>query len=175
MPDRFSPPASLRGLTAAAFTGALAVAAHAVAGGGAPHGGAPVLLAATAAVIGLAAISDRASDIRVLASLLAGGQLVGHMALATAGHSHGETSSWPSLLMLLMHLVAVAVGAVLVSACERLVHALTRVVRQRVAAVRAPVEIRQTAPVIRDCQPLQHILLIAASISHRGPPVCISL
>jgi hypothetical protein len=151
------------------------VAAHAVAGGSGPHGGAAVLLAVTAAVIGVAALTERASDIRILATLLACGQVAGHLALATAGHSAGQTSNSSAPLMLLMHLVAVAAGAALVCASERLLCALTRVIRHFLVTVRAPIEIMPPAPVVRDHQPLQHFLLIAASISHRGPPACASL
>jgi hypothetical protein len=157
------------------FTGALAVAAHAVAGGGWPAGGAGVLLAATAAVVGLSALSERASGAPILAVLLAGGQLAGHVALSAAGHSHGQTSTLPIQLMLLTHAVAVVAGAVLVSACERLCQVLSRVARRCVGIARVPVDVRTGPAVTQDGQPLQHVLLLAASISHRGPPVRVRL
>ena len=173
MSHRISATAGLRALTASALTGALAVAAHGWAGGGWPVGGAGVLLAATAAVVGLSALSERAAATPMLAVLLAGGQLGGHLALAVAGHSHA--SPLPGPLMLSMHLVAVAVGAVLMSACERLCQVLSQVARRCVRISRVPVGTRTALPVTGDGQPLQHVLLLAASISHRGPPACVRL
>lgn len=170
-----SPSAGLRGLSTFAFTGALAVAAHAVAGGGWPAGGAGVLLTVTAAVVGLCALSERAAGTAMLAAVLAGGQLAGHVALAASGHSHGETSTAPTQVMLLTHAVAVVAGAVLVSACERLCQVLSQVARRCVSIARAPVEVRTALAVTPDDQPLQHVLLLAASISHRGPPVGLAL
>ena len=173
MSHLLSPTSGLRGLSACAFTGALAVAAHASAGGGWPVGGAGVLLAATAVVVGLSALSERAAAMPVLAALLAGGQLSGHLALAAAGHSHGQATPLPTEQMLVMHVVAVLVGAVLVSACERLCQLLSQVARRCVHISRVPVSIRTALPVAGDGQPLQHVLLLAASISHRGPPACV--
>ncbi|CAN5401856.1 hypothetical protein BH10ACT9_BH10ACT9_23300 [soil metagenome] len=167
-------PAAFRALTTSAFTGALAVAAHAVAGGGWPTGGAAVLLASVAAVVGLIASADRAAGTPNLVALLAAGQLAGHLSLAIAGHLHDETSGLPTTLMLLTHAVAVLVGAALVSGCERLGSALSRVVRRCVRLACTPSDGRATA-VRLDGHPWQHVLLIAASISHRGPPARVRL
>lgn len=111
----------------------------------------------------------------MLAALLACGQLTGHVALAAAGHAHGETSTLPAPLMLLTHAVAVVAGAVLVSACERLCQVLSRAVRRCVGIAQLPVDVRTPRAVTPDGQPLQHVLLLAASISHRGPPARIRL
>jgi hypothetical protein len=69
------------------------------------------------------------------------------------------------------HLAAVSVGAGLIACGARLWAALSRVVR-------AVARERRTAPVptVRvmargSDQPLQSALLLAASVSHRGPPV----
>lgn len=173
--SRRTAPAAFRGLTTTAFTGALAVAAHAVAGGGWPTGGAAVLLAATASVVGLIAMADRVAATSVLLALLAGGQVAAHLSLAAASHTHDENSGVPTALMFCTHAVAVFVGAMLTSAAERVCRALCRAARRCLTVARTPVRTRTLAAITTDDQPLQHVLLLAASISHRGPPACVSL
>jgi hypothetical protein len=162
----------LRGATAAVFTAALAVAAHGVADGMAPAGGTVALLTVLSAALGAGvAKCASTSHTRVLVSVLATGQLAAHLALSTSGHGRGGWS-WPtpSALMLAAHLVAVLTGAMLVSACERLYTALSSVARRypRATAGASP----RSAPTVavRSDPPRQRALLIAASISHRGPP-----
>ena len=104
---------------------------------------------------------------------MAGGQVAAHLSLAAASHTHDENSSVPTALMALLHAGAVLIGAALLSASERLCHALSQVARRCQGSTRAPTGHRPAAPVIVDDQPLQHVLLIAASISHRGPPACV--
>ena len=104
------------------------MAAHGVADSAAPSGTAVVLLAVLAATIGgLAATISRTADVRVLLGLLATGQLVGHLMLSAAGHSHGEPMS-PAPAMLVAHALAVVAGAVLIAAGDRLCRAVSRVV-----------------------------------------------
>lgn len=170
--SRRTAPAAFRGLTTTAFTGALAVPAHAVAGGGWPTGGAAVLLAATAAVVGLIAVADQVAATSALLALLAGGQVAAHLSLAAASHTHDENSSVPTALMFCTHAVAVLVGAVLISAAERVCRALSQAARRCLAVARTPICTRTAAAPTTDDQPLQHVLLLAASISHRGPPAC---
>jgi hypothetical protein len=72
--------------------------------------------------------------------------------------------------MLAAHLVAIAVGALLIASGERLCRALLRVVRAVVRVVHAVF----APPAVRARhvdQPLRSALLLAASVSHRGPPV----
>ena len=77
-------------MAAGLLTAALAVAAHGAADSAAPSGTAVVLLAVLAATVGgLATTISRTADVRVLLGLLATGQLVGHLMLTAAGHSHG--------------------------------------------------------------------------------------
>ncbi len=162
--------ARLRGIAAGLLTAALAVAAHGAAADAVPSGTAIVLLAVLAATVGgLATTISRTSDVPVLFGLLAAGQLVGHLMLGAAGHSHGEPTS-PAPAMLVTHALAVVVGAILIAAGDRLCAAVSRVVEVATRAVAAPIP---SKPVIVACgdQPLRSALLLAASVSHRGPPV----
>ena len=164
-------PALWRGAAAGLLTGALTIAAHSV-GGGVPAGATAGQLLLVAAIVGGVAVSvPRANDVRVLLCLLATGQLVGHAVLATQGHIHGTPSAPPGWVMPAAHLVATAVGAVLISAGDQLCRALSRVVsrvaRRHVPAAMAP----RLATVANADHPMRSTLQLAFSISHRGPPV----
>lgn len=163
--------ARLRGVAAGLLTGALAVAAHGAADGAAPSGTAVVLLAVLAATVGaLASTVARIADVRVLFGVLSGGQLVGHLMLSAADHSHGGPTSSPAPAMLVTHALAVLVGAVLIAASDRLCRAVSRAVEVATRAAVAPVPGRAAVVAAAD-QPLRSALLLAASMSHRGPPV----
>jgi len=163
--------ARLRGMAAGLLTAALAVAAHGVAGSGAPTGTAVVLLAVSAATVGgLAATITRTADVRVLLGLLTAGQFVGHLMLSVAGHSHGGSTS-PDPAMLVAHGSAVAAGAFLIAAGDRLCRAVSRAVQVAGRAIASPVGGRPMAVTAGADQPLRSALLLAASVSHRGPPV----
>jgi len=162
------PAALLRGVSVGALTAALAVAAHAAAGGIVLPGAAAVLLAVLSAGVGaVAGSTERAADPRVLIGLLVAGQAVGHLTLAAAGHSHTRDLS---AAMLAAHLLAVVAGAALVAGAERLCRSLSTALR----AATGPTPYLPATParraVYRAVQPLQSSLLIAASISLRGPP-----
>jgi len=167
-----NPAARLRGTAAGLLTAALAVAAHSVGSGAAPTGAVVALLAVLAATVGaLAATIDRAADPRVLLGLLAGGQLCGHLILSAVGHSHVAASAPPAVVMLAAHAVAVGSGALLIAASDRLCRAMSRAVRAAVRTIAAPVAVAPVAVVGEADQPLRSTLLLAASVSHRGPPV----
>jgi len=163
--------ARLRGTAAGLLTAALAVAAHGAADGALPSGSAIALLAVLAATVaGLATTLNHASDVRALLALLLTGQLVGHLMLAGAGHHHGEAAAAPGAAMLVAHALAVIVGAALIAAGDRLCRAISRVVEVAVRAVVAPVPAEPF--VVDDADhPKRSALLLAASVSHRGPPV----
>lgn len=159
----------MRGVAAGLLTAALAVAAHGFAAGVAPSGTAAALLAVLAATVGgLATTVGRAADVRVLTGLLATGQLVGHVLLTVAGHGHGQAIARGSA-MLSAHALAVVGGAVLISAADRLCRAVSRVVQVAVRAVVAPVA-PEPLVVSHADHPQRSALLLAASVSHRGPP-----
>lgn len=162
--------ARLRGIAAGLLTATLAVAAHGAADSAAPSGTAVALLAVLAATVGgLTTTVSRAADVRVLIGLLATGQLVGHVMLAAAGHSHGAAVA-PASAMLVAHALAVIAGAFLIAAGERLCRSLSRIVKVAVRAVVPPVPAKSFV-VAEAVHPLRSVLLLAASMSHRGPPV----
>jgi hypothetical protein len=163
--------ALLRGGAAGLLTAALAVAAHGIADGMAPQGAAAPLLAVLAVTVGaLAATIGPAADTGVLLGLLAAGQLVGHVMLTAAGHGHASAPP-PAMAMLVAHGLAVTIGAVLIAAGDRLGRAISRAVDVAARPVMAPVPGAPTRPAAGADQPLRSALLLAASVSHRGPPV----
>ena len=161
----------MRGVATGLMTAALAVAAHSVGSGAPPSGVATALLAVLAATVGaLAGITARAAKPPALVGLLAVGQLVGHVLLSAAGHHHTLSTAPPAAAMLAAHLLAIVVGAVLIAAGDRLWRALSRAVQVVVRAV-CPVAATAVVAVRRGDQPMRSALLLAASVSHRGPPV----
>ena len=170
-----SPAARIRGMAAGLLTATLAVAAHGAGSGAPPTGAAAVQLALLAATVGaLATTYARAADARILVGLLAVGQLLGHLMLSAVGHHHAESTAPPAAAMLVAHALAIVVGAVLIAAGDRLCRAVSRAVRAVVRIACRPVI---TPPVLwaGDAdQPLRSALLLAASVSHRGPPVSLA-
>jgi hypothetical protein len=167
-----NPAARLRGSAAGLLTAALAVAAHAVGSGAAPTGAVVAQLAVLAVTVGaLAATISRAADARVLLGLLAAGQLCGHLMLSAAGHQHPAVTGPPAAVMVAAHAVAIGTGALLIAASDRLCRAVSRAVRAVARTVAAPVAGPPVVVVGQADQPLRSTLLIAASMSHRGPPV----
>lgn len=165
------PGSRARGVATGLLTGTLAVAAHGVAGGALPAGAATALLVVLAATVGaFAALSTSAAKPVVLVGLLGAGQLVGHLLLSVAGHHHAASTVPSASTMLVAHVLAVVLGASLIVAGERLWCALSRAVRA-VGLVVWPVVGTRVVAVRRVDQPLRSALLLAASVSHRGPPV----
>ncbi|MEW2479735.1 hypothetical protein ACPCIR_29740 [Mycobacterium sp. NPDC051198] len=166
---RIDTAAPLRGTAVGALTAALAIAAHGVAGGGLPDGAVAAQLLVLSVTLGaLAATLAAANRTAVLWSLLGTGQLLAHALLATAGHAHGAQ---PGLAMFGAHLAAVSLGAGLIACGARLSAAVSRVVRVMVCnggvvPGSAPGGTARSAD-----QPLHSARLLAASVSHRGPPV----
>ena len=167
-----NPAARLRGSAAGLLTAALAVAAHSIGSGAAPTGAVIVQLAVLAATIGaLAATITRTADARAMMGLLATGQLFGHLILSAVGHHDAAGTTPPAALMLTAHAAAIGTGALLITASDRLLRAVSRAVRAAVRIVAAPVAFAPVAVVGHADQPLRSALLLAASMSHRGPPV----
>jgi hypothetical protein len=167
-----NPAARLRGSAAGLLTAALAVAAHSVGSGAPPTGAVVAQLAVLAATAGaLAATITRTADARVLLGLLAAGQLCGHAILSAVGHSHAATTTLPAAVMLAAHVVAAGTGALLIAASDRLCRAVSRAVRVAVRIAAAPVAVAPVVLIGEADQPLRSALLLAASVSHRGPPV----
>lgn len=170
-----NPAGRLRGTATGLLTAALAVAAHGVGSGAPPTGAATAQLAVLAATVGtLAGTIRHATDTRVLLGLLAAGQLLGHLLLSAVGHSHAPAAAPPGAAMLAAHLVAVAAGAVLIAAVDRLCRAVARAVRAVVRIVCPPVPDAPVSATGAADQPLRSALLLAASVSQRGPPVSLA-
>jgi hypothetical protein len=157
------------------LTAALAVAAHGAASGTPPSGAAAAQLAVVAGTVAaLAATMARAADPWVLLGLLASGQLVGHVMLDAVGHAHAPATAPPGAVMLIAHLIAVAAGAALIAAGDRLWGALSRAVRAALADVMPPPADTAAVAVRQPDQPLRFMALLDASMSHRGPPVSLA-
>jgi hypothetical protein len=150
------------------LTVALSVAAHGLADGVAPPSAAVVLLILLAATIGGLA-AGRAHGFVGLLGLLASGQIVGHIVLAAAGHSQGLVDR-PTSTMVAAHAAAVVIGGMLIAAGDRLWRALSSVVRTPPVPRSRPHQPGTINSKSSD-QPLQWMLLLVASLSHRGPPV----
>ena len=166
-----NPAGRLRGTAAGLLTAALAVAAHSVGSGAPPTGAVVAQLAVLAATVGaLAATIARAADARVLLGLLAAGQLCGHVILSAVGHTHAAATAPPAAAMLVAHVVAVGAGALLIAASDRLSRAVSRAVRVAVRIIATPVAVAPIVVIGEADQPLRSALLLAASVSHRGPP-----
>jgi len=159
-----------RGAATGALTATLSLVAHTAGGGALPSGSAAALLAIVAATLGaLAATIPSAANASGLFLLLTSGQVLGHFLLDAVGHQHasGPTSTG----MIVAHGAAVFAGAALIAAATRLIDALSRAVHAVTAAVRPPVCTRPFSAVRSADQPLRSALALAASVSHRGPPV----
>src|SRR5271166_3672686 len=117
----------------------------------------------------VAAKSGRAPGRTILLAILASGQIIGHLVLAAAGHHHGAAWGAPAAPMIAAHAVAVVAGALLIAGADRLFRALSTAVRG-VAGLHHPLAAAATSPVVAGDQPHQAMLLLAASVSHRGPP-----
>jgi hypothetical protein len=164
----------VRGVATGLLTAALAMAAHGAGGGALPSGAVAALLVVVAVTAGaLAASTVRARSPRYLMGLLAAGQLLGHVLLSAAGHHHTGPAAPPAAAMFAAHLVAIVAGAALISAGDRLWRAVSRTVRTIVRVAYAVVA-RPAATAHSADQPLRSALLLAASVSHRGPPVSLA-
>jgi hypothetical protein len=143
-----------------------------MAGGGLPSGSTVVLLALLSTTLGAMVASTRRSEgFSALVSVLALGQLMGHVLLGAAGHSHQPAGAGPLGLMVAAHVVAIAFGAALIAAGGRLCAAVSRSVVSASRPPRRPIVVRLVTVVRSADQPLQSARLLSTSLSHRGPPV----
>jgi hypothetical protein len=153
------------------LTATLSLVAHTAGGGALPSGSGAALLAVMAATVGaLAATMPGAATASGLFLLLASGQVLGHLLLDAAGHQHAPSGP-TSTAMVVAHVAAVFAGAALIAAATRLGDALSRAVHAVTAPVHPPVCTRPSGAVRSADQPLRSALALAASVSHRGPPV----
>ena len=140
--------------------------------GAPPTGAAAAQLAVLAATVGaLAATIARAAEPRVLLACSPPASCSATCMLGAVGHSHAPAAAPPAAAMLAAHLVAVAAGALLIAAGDRLCRAVSRAVHAAVRTVGPPVVAAPVVAMVDADQPLRSALLLAASMSHRGPPV----
>ncbi len=159
--------ARLRGGFAGGTSAAVSIAAHAIAGGGYPGDTAITFLLAAAVVVGIAAGGTRLP----LIALLAGGQVLGHLALSAGDTAAGGHLHAPEARMLAAHAVAVGVAAVLVRGaergCARALSALDRLVPR--GWVFTPLRPAAAMPVTYR-PPVLRPQLALAGPTPRGPP-----
>ncbi|MBF6290078.1 hypothetical protein GV791_24840 [Nocardia cyriacigeorgica] len=171
--------AQLRGGVAGSLSGAVSVAAHGWASGGmTPSSSTLALLVAASAVVGalVAGLAPLRTGAAGLVTVLAAGQLLGHLSLGWgSGHlHHGDLQLTPA--MIAAHLVAVAGAAVLIRGAEFAYRigssALARVLplRYHPPAIAGPAPLRTSH---RDRVILW--VLAAESTRTRGPPSAIRL
>jgi len=165
----------MRGVATGLLTATLAVAAHGAGGGAVPGGAASALLAVLAVTVGALTLCwPPAAGPVGLAVLLAAGQLVGHGLLGAATQHHAAPVT-PTGVMVAAHLVAVVVAAGLIAAGDRLCRALCHVARAVVRVPSAPIGSAAVVVTPASDHPSRATLLLAASVTHRGPPVGLAI
>jgi hypothetical protein len=164
----------LRGVSAGLLTATLVVAAHAVAGGALSGAGIALIAVLAASVGAVAASTEGTTDVWPLLTLLTVGQLLGHLVLSVVGHTHSAVSAPPAAAMLAAHAAALMVGAALIAAADRLSRAVSTAMGGCVRTPSRPPATAAAAPVVAGDQPMRSAQLLAASVSHRGPPVSLA-
>lgn len=157
-----------------ATTVAGAVAAHGSAGGDLPSGSTLMLLVGVATVLGavVTAVPVLRRGWSPLVPVLALGQGAAHLALGGAGH-HAEGPAGPSPQMLLAHLAALAVCAVLIDAADRVGPRTEAALRAVLVALVVPAPVAGPVRVwlpVRDVHPVVTAACRAVD-ARRGPPV----
>lgn len=128
-----------------------------------------LLIAACTATGALAgSLRDRRGIADVMAMLVFG-QALGHTALSVSGHGHMRSAP---ALMLVAHLVAVLVGALLIHGAELAVRYVLASMRSVLLALDPvlPVPDGPTRPVVRATVPRRLPILVSSGVGRRGPP-----
>ncbi len=164
--------ARLRGGFVGALSAAAALAGHGLGGAEVPTGPAMVLLLLGSALIGaLAGLPGRIPVMRLSALLLAG-QGLGHLLLTAAGHHQHPATGSPAA-MLLAHLLAAVVCAVLIVLAEHGWRRIASAGRWLVLLVGGPgpdPQRRITAPARWTNRPQAVRTPVHTALSRRGPP-----
>ncbi|PPJ33818.1 hypothetical protein C5E45_05335 [Nocardia nova] len=159
----------MRGGCVGAAAGTVSIAAHAFGGGAvAPGSTAIMMLIAASTAIGCLAAHTRTGLLRLM-GLLAVGQAIGHLALTLSPHCHDVLITAP---MLVAHITATVVGAVLVRGAETTLRRAVSLIRRVVGAVAHVLGI-SGAPVvvsIPDTVTAPRRLVLASGTGRRGPP-----
>ncbi|MFD6356514.1 hypothetical protein [Nocardia tengchongensis] len=163
--------ARLRGAAVGASSGAVAILAHGLGGGATlADGSALALLLAACTVIGVVVASLRPRyGLAGTMGMLAAGQAIGHAALSMSpGHHHHSSSP----AMLIAHLVAIPVGAIVIRAAEAGMRRAVTSVRRFLLALGAVLAPRSNwmRPRVADDRAVARRLLVSPGIGRRGPP-----
>ncbi|MFQ6392591.1 hypothetical protein ACLMAJ_04005 [Nocardia sp. KC 131] len=164
--------ARLRGAFVGSTSGAVSIAAHAL-GGGTVSSDQPslALLLAACALVGAVVASMRVRHAVVeVMTMLAIGQTIGHLALSLSpGHHHNTPTG---ATMLITHLIAIPVGALLIHGAERAISVAASSAQRAVDVLgagpltpHAPAFTASPGPV-----PTPKRLLFSSGIGTRGPP-----
>jgi hypothetical protein len=129
-----------------------------------------LLLVLAGGVAALVGTWPRAGDRAPLLAVLAAGQLLGHLILDVGMHHPAAAGVMPSVAMALAHVIAVLLGALLIAGSDRLYRAVSSVIKRCWRTPSLPVGVRQPTVALRIEPPAQRLLMLATSISHRGPP-----
>ncbi|MFD0366258.1 hypothetical protein ACFQZZ_32895 [Nocardia sp. GCM10030253] len=164
--------ARLRGAFVGSASGAVSIAAHGLGGGTVSLDQSTLaLLLAACALVGtvVTSLRTRHSVVEVMA-MLAVGQTIGHTALSvSSGHHHGMHNG---AAMLIAHLSAIPVGAVLIHGAERAIRCAASSARRIVDALGhgllAPCALAVAVPL--GPAPTPKRLLLSSGIGTRGPP-----
>ncbi|NEW25370.1 hypothetical protein [Nocardia cyriacigeorgica] len=171
--------AQLRGGAAGSLSGTISVAAHGWASGGmAPSSSTLALLLAASALVGalVAGPGRLRTGSAGLLTVLAAGQLLGHLAMGWgSGHlHHGDVQLTPT--MIAAHLVAVVIAALLIRGAE-FAYRMGRSALARVVPLRYhPPAIAGPAPLRTTHRDRVILWVLAADASRtRGPPSTVRL
>nr|WP_051161598.1 hypothetical protein [Nocardia transvalensis] len=160
----------MRGASVGAASGAVSIAAHALGGGVVSLGSAAVpLLVAACTLVGVV-VAALGTGLPRLMLMLGAGQVVGHAALSAApGHCHPAVFT---SAMLVAHLVAIPVGALLVRGAEIALGRILSSVRRVVVALAGTLETSRPTPrIVRAVRvTIPRRLLLSSGTGRRGPP-----
>ncbi|MFJ1455810.1 hypothetical protein [Nocardia sp. N2S4-5] len=164
------PAARLRGASVGAAAGAVSVAAHALGGGSVGLGSAAVSLLVAACALTGVLVASVGTGLARLMVLLAAGQAVGHAALSVApGHCHPPVFT---AAMVVAHLVAIPVGALLVRGAEVALGRVLSSVRRMVVALGVVPAVPAAVWRVVEGAGVVSLwrLLLSSGIGRRGPP-----
>lgn len=162
--------ARLRGAFVGSASGAVSIAAHALGGGTvAPDQATLALLLAACTLVGflVTAVRSRHGAAEVMA-MLGIGQAIGHMALSLGHHHSGGMTA----VMLVAHLIAIPVGALLIHGAEIAAARAASSVRRAVVALET-LPYLSLSPVVAvpaGSAATPRRLLLSSGIGTRGPP-----
>lgn len=164
------PAARLRGASVGAAAGVVSIAAHALGGGSVSLGSAAVSLLVAACALTGVLVASVGTGLARLMVLLGAGQAIGHAALSVApGHCHPPVFS---SAMLVAHVVAIPLGALLVRGAEVALGRVLSSVRRMVVALgvvpAVAAAVWRVVEGVRVVSPRR--LLSSSGIGRRGPP-----